>query len=101
MVRSGLPLWELLCYALSFSAVAMLAGVAFWAQVVAKPWRWFAEYALLVTISAVIISLFSEIGRRSHELVFLGIAALGVLVLWLVAANSGLFRRVGRWLSRG
>lgn len=99
VVRSGLPVAELLHYILIFSVLSVLAGTAFWGQLAQRSWRWVAEYILLVALAAVALNFLATTENRGRDLAVLaGVAAMGVL-LWLGGWYSGLIRRIGAWFE--
>jgi hypothetical protein len=99
VIRSALPFGELLRDMLAFSALALLAGIAFWGQIARRRWRWAAEYVLAVAIATAIIMFLAPIGDRNRDLLVLAGAALLGIILWLAGWYSGLLQRVRAWLE--
>lgn len=99
VVRSALPLSELWRYTLIFSVLAVLAGLAFWGQVVGRRWRWWAEFLLAVALAAVAIWFLTAPVDRIRDLVVLVLCMLIVLAIGAAGWHAGFFRRFHAWLE--
>jgi len=98
-IRSALPLGELGRDTLIFSVLAVLAGVAFWSQVVGRRWRWLAEFALALAIVAVAIWFLAAPANRELDLVVLALCALAALAVGAAGWYTRVFRRFSAWLE--
>lgn len=99
VVRSDLPLGELLHDMLIFAALTLFSGLAFWGQLMQKRWRWLTECALAVAVAAVLIYFLASAENRVRDFWFLGvITVLGASVAAL-AWYSGLLSRLWSWLE--
>lgn len=78
LVQNSLPLAELCRNMLIFTALAILAGVAFHAEIKRRRWRWWVEYLLLTGFTASLILLLAVPDRRAAYLMMLG--SLTILV---------------------
>ena len=98
-VRSALPLGELERYTLIFSVLAVLAGLAFWGQVVGRRWRWLAEFVLGLALIAAGIWFLAAPANREHDLVVLALCVLTVLAIGAAGWYTGFFRRFHAWFE--
>ncbi|MGH8321619.1 MAG: hypothetical protein ACRESI_06665, partial [Gammaproteobacteria bacterium] len=64
VIRSNLPLGELLRDMLAFSVFAVLAGFAFWGQLTNRRWRWVVEYVLVLAIVVLLIVFLAPADSR-------------------------------------
>lgn len=99
VVQSALPLGELGRDALMFSVLALISGFAFWGQVKDRRWRWIAEVALILGLSAVATWFLAVPGNRARDLIALGSGGLVVLGIGVTCWYTGLFRRISAWLE--
>lgn len=100
VVQSALPIGELGRDAALFSAVAVLAGLAFWGQVATRRWRWMAELVLAVALSAAAVWFLAVPGDRARDLITLALAAIAVFTLGVAGWRTGFFRRIFAWLEK-
>ncbi len=99
VVRSDLPLSDLLVYMCIFMALGALALAGFWGELRSKPWRGAADYALGVAVVAVLVYFFADPAKRPRDFALLGLAALVAAVLLNVARRAGLLARWSEWLG--
>lgn len=99
VVRSDLPLGDLLVYMCIFLAVGVLALAGFWGELRDKPWRGAADFALGVSVVAVLVYFFADPAARPRDFTLLGLAALLAAVLLTLARRTGLLPRWSRWLG--
>jgi|GEM_PF-3033814 len=99
VVRSDLPLGDLLQYMVIFQGVTVVAFAGFWGELKLKPWRSVANFVLAVTVSGVLVYFFAEPETRLRDMAWLGAATVVAGVLLTLAVRVGLAARLSRWLG--
>jgi hypothetical protein len=99
VVLSSLPLADLLRYMLIFLALAGLAGVAFFGELLRKPWRGTLDYLLTAAVVGVVIFFFAEPATRLADLARLAALTLVGAALLAALGRMGLLKRISDWLG--
>jgi hypothetical protein len=99
VVLSSLPLADLLRYMLIFLALAGLAGVAFFGELLRKPWRGTLDYLLTAAVVGVVIFFFAEPATRLADLACLAALTLVGAALLAALGRMGLLKRISDWLG--
>ena len=99
VVLSSLPLDQLVQDMLLFLGLTALAGAGFAGELLYKPWRGVADYALLTAVVGVILFFFADAATRVRDLALLGLAAVLGAVLLTALFRMGLLQRIFTWLD--
>jgi hypothetical protein len=96
VVQGSLPLGKLSGDAIMFGILAVVAGLAFRAEIGRRRWRWWIECLLAFCVAATLIPFFADTGNRLRDLGILTAVGVFCLVIWLIARSAGLIRRPSR-----
>ena len=99
VVQSDLPLTSLVVDMALFCALAAVAGLAFWGELAAKPWRLAMDGLLGFCLVAAAIFFFADPDARLAAYAQLAFAALVFGLLFAVLRRFGLMRHLTRWLG--
>lgn len=93
LVQGSLPLAELWRNASIFGVLAVVAGIAFMAQVRDRWWRWRAEWLLAFCLAAALIIILILPQNRLRDLGILAAVGLFTVLAWMGARWSGQIRQ--------
>lgn len=99
VVQSDLPLGSLVEDMLIFCALASLAGLGFWGELLRKPWRAAVDILLGLGIAATAVFFFADPDVRATAYARLGVAALALALGFVVLRRFGLLQYLRRWLG--
>ncbi|HSC47710.1 MAG TPA: hypothetical protein VLG68_06470 [Gammaproteobacteria bacterium] len=99
VVQSNLPLGSLVEYMAVFSALAAVAGLGFWGELTAKPWRGLVDGLLGFCLTAAAIFFFADPDARLAAFAQLACVALVVGLLYTALRRFGLGQYLTRWLG--
>lgn len=99
VIQGSLPLGELCRDMAIFGVLAVIAGVAFWAEIRLLRWRGGAEALLLCGVVAVLIFFLADSANQLRDLGILGCVVLGCGLLWQLARSTGFARWLRAWLD--
>lgn len=99
VVQSDLPLSGLVEDMAIFCALAGIAGLGFWGELLAKPWRGVADGALTLGLAAAAIFFFADPEARLVAYARLAFTALAFGLLITFLRRVGLMRQLRRWLG--
>jgi Na+-transporting NADH:ubiquinone oxidoreductase subunit NqrB len=99
VVRSDLPLGDILRYMAAFGALAVLALTAFFAELRQKRWRLLADWLMSVALVGVIILFLGDPALHMRDFMLLAAAGIAGVLLFVVARRLGFLARMSRWLG--
>jgi Na+-transporting NADH:ubiquinone oxidoreductase subunit NqrB len=99
VVRSDLPLGDILRYMAAFGALAFLALTAFLGELRQKRWRLLADWLMSVGLVGVIIFFLGDPALHMRDFMLLAAAGVVGVVLCVVARRLGFLARMSRWLG--
>jgi Na+-transporting NADH:ubiquinone oxidoreductase subunit NqrB len=99
VVRSDLPLGDILRYMAAFGALAVLALTAFFAELRQKRWRLLADWLMSVALVGVIILFLGDPALHMRDFMLLAAAGIAGVLLFVVARRLGFLARMSHWLG--
>jgi hypothetical protein len=99
VVQSDLPLGQLVQDMCIFTALALVALVAFWGELRDRPWRLAADWILLLALAAVLLSFFAEPGFRLRDFAVLALTGVAGAMIYGIFSRLGWVARLARWLG--
>jgi len=99
VVQSELPLASLVVDMALLCALTAVAGLAFWGELAAKPWRSAMDGFLGFCLAAAAIFFFADPDARLAAYARLALITLVLGLLFVVLRRSGLMRYLTRWLG--
>ncbi|MDE2091938.1 MAG: hypothetical protein KGJ08_08575 [Gammaproteobacteria bacterium] len=101
VIRSDLPLRELVHDMGVFAGLALVGGMAFWGQLARRRWRWPAQYLLAVVLGSVLIFFLARQDERASDLALFALMALLAAIIGVMTGYTGWLRRLWAWFDEG
>jgi hypothetical protein len=99
VVRSELPLDQLLRDMLIFGVLASLSLAAFIGELRGKRWRLLADWLMSMALVGVVIFFFAAPELLSRDFAVLLVVGIAAAVIFGLARRLGLLEPVSRWLG--